>query len=194
MNLIEEFNDTFPRLVSAHEGHAQLTEKTCDVAKKVYEISNPKNILEIGFNAGHTAFMWLTMFPDVKYHSVDICFHPYTMSHMKKLKEIFGDRFGYGKGDSKNLNLNFVKKFDFVFIDGSHEEEGIQKDYNLCNLAEVEWILIDDYMLRSSVKNLVDHIVSSPNHPYELVAKLEYDERTDTAIQVLLKRITDEKI
>jgi predicted O-methyltransferase YrrM len=194
MSLIKEFQETFPKFKTGWEGHANLTDKTCDVIKRTYELTKPKKMLEIGFNAGHSAFGWLTLCPDLQYHSVDICQHSYTMDHMIKMKEVFGDRFTYGKGDSKVMNLNFVKQFDLVFIDGGHEPEDIEHDYNLCRSAGVKMILVDDYTLRSGIRALIDHVISSENHPYELVEKLEYDDQRDITTQVLLKRIADEKV
>lgn len=195
MNLEDEYSKHFPNFKRSVEGHCKLTERTIQFAKDIYEVVKPKSMLEIGFNAGHSAFMWLTLFPELKFHSVDICKHNYTLSHMKKLKEAFGDRFTYGKGDSKVMNVNFVKHFDLVFIDGDHSYEGILGDYNLCDKAKSPWILIDDY--RSGLKYptlLCDNIKTFENHSYEWVDKFHYHDQSMRNTAVLFKRKEDETV
>lgn len=194
MNLEKEFSELFPRFVNGIEGHCKLNEKTIECAQSIYAIVEPKNMLEIGFNAGHSAYMWLTLFPELKLHAIDICQHSYTLYHMEKLKEIFGDRFTYGKGDSRKLNQNFVTKFDFVFIDGDHTFEGVSNDYGLCNRAKTPWILIDDYNNLRGPRFLSEHIKNSDNHPYTWIDLFEYDDATDVTKAVLFKRNDNETV
>lgn len=188
MTLQNDFNLLFPRYKKKEEGHASLTEKTCGVLKEIYDIVQPKKAMEIGFNAGHTAFGWLSMFPELHYHSVDICQHTYTKAHAKKLEEIFGERFKFGNKDSRKLSGNHILGYDMVFIDGDHSFEGIRHDYQICLDAKTPWILIDDYDLKRYITELLDHIHSSENHPYTMVKVFEYDDHDNTSRMALFKR------
>lgn len=194
MSLQQQYNALFPRFKTGIEGHCLLTDVTIECAKEIQGIVQPKNFLEIGFNAGHSAFMWLSLFPELKFHSVDICEHSYTLDHMKKLKEVFGDRFTYGKGDSKKLNRDFVGQFDLVFIDGDHTREGVTSDYELCRSAKTPWVLIDDYNNLRAPRNLCNHISSSENHPYTEIGKFKYDDATLKTVAVLFKRNDNETV
>ena len=191
MTLQEEFNLLFPQYKKREEGHALLTERTCEVIKQVYEVTKPERMLEIGFNAGHTAFGWLSMFPELTYHSVDICQHSYTETHGKILEKEFGDRFKFGNIDSRKLNGDVIRMlaYDMVFIDGDHSFEGLRHDYEICSKAKVKWILIDDYTLANYIKSFLDHINTSENHPYTMVDVYEYDDHDATSHMALFRRI-----
>lgn len=191
MTLQNEFNELFPDYKKTKEGHASLTDRTCEVIKEIYEIAQPKKILEIGFNAGHTAFGWLSMFPELHYHSIDICKHHYTVTHAKKIKDKFGERFKFGNTDSKKLTADHIQSngYDFVFIDGDHTFDGISHDYQICKDAGTKWILIDDYSLRKYIRNLLQHINLSDNHPYEIVKIFTYDDHDATSRMALFRRI-----
>lgn len=188
MTLQNEFDAVFPRFKIGIEGHATLTEKTCDVIKRIYDIAKPEKMLEIGFNAGHSAFGWLTLCPELQYHSIDICKHRYTKPHAKKIKELFGDRFMFGAMNSMNAQASMIKDYDMIFIDGDHEAEGLAHDYRICKEAKTKWILIDDYTLRSHIYSLIHHIDKSESHPYELVEIFEYDDHTATTQAALFRR------
>ena len=58
--------------------------------------------LEIGFNAGHSAAMVLSSFPQARVKSFDICAHAYVDPNAKLLEAKFGPgRFGLTCGDSR---------------------------------------------------------------------------------------------
>lgn len=185
----EGFNALFPRYKKREEGHALLTERTCDVIKEIYEVTKPESVLEIGFNAGHTAFGWLSMFPELQYHSIDICQHRYTETHAKIIKEKFGDRFKFGNIDSRKVNADMIKTYDMVFIDGDHRFEGLRHDYIICANAKIKWILIDDYTLKGYITTFLNHINNSENHPYTMVDVYEYDDHDDISHMALFRRI-----
>lgn len=189
MTLQDEFNQLFPDYKKTEEGHASLTDRTCEAIKEIYEIAQPKRILEIGFNAGHTAFGWLSMFPELHYHSIDICKHDYTITHAKKIEEKFGERFKFGNKDSKTLTSDNIQGYEFVFIDGDHSLRGINHDYWICKNAGTKWILIDDYDLRTYIEDLLKHINLSDNHPYEIVKIFTYDDHDATSRMALFRRI-----
>ena len=185
----DQYHAVFPEFEKI-EGHARLTEKTCDIIKEIYDIAKPTNMLEIGFNAGHTAFGWMTLCPELSYHSVDICYHPHTEPHAEKIKELFTDRFNFAKLDSKELTPDMIEQYDMVFIDGDHSERGLHSDYELCNKAKIKWLLIDDYTLRAYIYDFLNHIHRSSNHKYEMVKVYEYDSEWDGTVPDATSQMT----
>lgn len=84
-----------------------------------------KHILEIGFNAGHSAALFLEANPDVRVVSVDIGYHNYTRACFLHLLERYGDRITLILEDSKNIPLLDLPSafFDGVHVDGYHGDD-----------------------------------------------------------------------
>lgn len=94
---------------------------------------NPNiHILEIGFNAGFSALLFLLANPNTKITCIDIGFHRYTYACYEKLRETFGeDRIGFLLGDSTEILPNIHEddpKYDLFYLDGSHSPETLQSD------------------------------------------------------------------
>jgi len=106
------------------------------------------NILEIGFNAGHSAILLLTANPNLKYTAIDICTNPYVEECFEFLKSIFKERIFLIKGDSKIVLPELFKKdstFDGYIIDGGHSTEIAFFDLlNITNFAKDGSILCFD--------------------------------------------------
>lgn len=83
-----------------------------------------QRILEVGFNAGHSALLALSANDDAVYHGVDIFQNKYTEECARVMKRWFGDRFIISRGDSRDvlpaMYLEGVVGFDLVHIDGGH--------------------------------------------------------------------------
>jgi hypothetical protein len=90
-----------------------------------------KIIIEIGFNAGHSALLMLTVNPHCIVYSYDNCANPYTKHCYRYLANKFPQRLFLIQGDSaQTLGSHFEKfgqKADFLLIDGS-------KDFLAANL------------------------------------------------------------
>jgi len=85
--------------------------------------STRKRILEIGFNAGHSALLLLTVNEELIYTGVDICVNPYVMACYDYLKSQFGTRLNLMCGDSRKLVpalLETNNNYDGYIIDGGH--------------------------------------------------------------------------
>ena len=84
--------------------------------------NKPKNILEIGFNAGHSACCFLNASPNSKLIAFDICRWKTEEPACSILKKYFDIQLI--KGDSTQTVPEYMKQnseyFDFVFIDGGH--------------------------------------------------------------------------
>lgn len=129
--------------------------------KDTIDIVKPKNIFEIGFFCGASAFMWLEL-SKAKLTSVDPMenlYDPNTKHHglienVQKLKDHFGaDRFTFIQKDSKVV-LPDIKdeKFDLIFIDGDHWDIGIRNDFNLAISLKIPYLLVDDFV--TNVENV----------------------------------------
>lgn len=135
------------------------------ILKALPAIEEIKFVLEIGFNAGHSALFFLKHLSKMKlFLSCDICDHNYCEPIAKELETSFSGIFHFLKGKSSLMLQAFYKthphlKFDLIFIDGSHEFMDVFLDIlyskQLCHEKTI--VLIDDY--HSQVKEAVDIFV-----------------------------------
>lgn len=121
--------------------------------------SGGNDILEIGFNAGHSSLLFLIANPNCKIHVFDICEHLYTRPCFQYINENFGERMTLYSGSSTETLSYFInsdkrKSFDIFHIDGSHRTDIANIDFFLCReLSKDRSIVIwDDVFL----KNLLD--------------------------------------
>lgn len=115
--------------------------------RKTLEIVNPYRILEIGFNMGHSAHMFLELCSsDVI--SCDISEKDETIEAAKILKAKYRDRFSFEwRIDIDKHNFGPCS-FDLIFIDGGHEEEDVTKDIQLAKDLGIPYLLFDDIYRR----------------------------------------------
>lgn len=116
-----------------------------------------KTIMEIGFNAGHSAEAFLHTNPDCKVTSFDLGVHEYTKVGKEYIDAAFKNRHTLILGDSLETVPKFVEenpntKFDILFIDGNHEYEYAKHDLLNCQkLAHTNSIVIlDDTMFQEA--------------------------------------------
>lgn len=109
------------------------------------------NILEIGFNAGHSAATFLSASSKVKVTSFDIGIHDYLKTGKKFIDRKFPNRHTLILGNSLETIPQFHKdnptmKFDLLFIDGNHEYEFAIGDLNNCKLLahKKSYVILDD--------------------------------------------------
>lgn len=112
------------------------------------EDSKAINLLEIGFNQGHSTMLWARAGTFLKnIVSVDIVSRP---SH---LKAVFascssrGIKFRFIHGQSGGIDKGDVgEEFTAAFVDGDHTYEGIMSDIAACRRVGVMDILFDDWL------------------------------------------------
>eukprot|EP00931_Biecheleriopsis_adriatica_P103106 TRINITY_DN77995_c0_g1_i1.p1 TRINITY_DN77995_c0_g1~~TRINITY_DN77995_c0_g1_i1.p1 ORF type:complete len:278 (-),score=31.82 TRINITY_DN77995_c0_g1_i1:62-895(-) len=133
------------------EGNIASSEKAFSMYFNVARGPTVKNICEVGFNAGHSAAIYLNANPEAKLHSFDIGQFPYTRGNSKLMKELFNDRFEYIEGPSTETVKAFGEerpdvKCDVISVDGDHSTEGTLADLeNFRRLASCRnWVLMDD--------------------------------------------------
>lgn len=113
--------------------------------QKTIEIVKPNRILEIGFNMGHSASMWLNL-SEAEVVSLDISRKDETLEGAICLYGKFSNRFTFLYREEFNKNTKL--KFDLCFIDGGHEEEDVTADIQLAKDLKIPYILGDDFYKR----------------------------------------------
>ncbi len=107
-----------------------------------------------GFNAGHSAFMWLNSNPHLHLYSFDLGEHSYSWVMADQLQLLFPGRLNVTFGDSTKTLVEFHKKnphilCDLVVIDGGHLGNVPQKDFeNFAKMVDVtgdHLLIFDDW-------------------------------------------------
>ena len=108
------------------------------------------NVMEIGFNAGHSAEVFLQSNKNLTLTSFDLGIHAYVIHAKEYIDKIYPKRHTLKIGDSRYTVPSFVKanettKFDIIFIDGGHDYEIAKADLTNCfDLAHKNTIVILD--------------------------------------------------
>jgi predicted O-methyltransferase YrrM len=135
------------------ENNIEQKKDIIDIIKK----KNPKYILEIGFNAGHSSELFLEN-SNAYIYSFDIGlhFHEYLKYGKQFLNNKFPNRHTLVFGNSRETIPMFINnnniKFDIIFIDGGHDYEVAYDDLMNCrNLANEETIVIMDDIISNDI-------------------------------------------
>lgn len=125
-------------------GHMPPSEEIINFWKCVKGTSTYTHLIEIGFNAGHSAAINLTLFDDISISSFDIGQFDITKSNGKLLEEKFKGRFSLHIKDSKELKPADINHGQVLFIDGSHDYPEVNSDFELFLDSDIRWAVIDD--------------------------------------------------
>lgn len=138
---------------------------------------NKLNICEIGFNAGHSASIIATALENIDYnfYFFDITLNTYVRPCFQLFNKKFkndNNKFEFIEGDSiitlpKFINDNdkLINTFDFIHIDGGHNEECITNDLKNADMLIKKGgiIVIDDTHLHI-INNQVDYYIQNKNY------------------------------
>ena len=151
------------------EGHSgQNLEQQADLIKLS---ENSFNVMEIGFNGGHSAETFLKNNPNIILTSFDIGEHDYLKIAKDYIDTIYPGRHILILGDStitipKYILENKNKTFDIIFIDGCHESSIAKADLDNCmKLANKNTIVILDDTV-NDIANEKNHNIG-PNKPWK---------------------------
>jgi len=171
MNKKQLIFDTFKKLPISNCGHFDLS------AYKAFEemvaIAKPKNVLEIGFHAGHSAVLWLAI-SEANMTSIDPAIAPWlNWSHTEKsiliLDKTFPNKFSFVRGMSQDSGVieklaakHKENPYDFLVVDGLHNYDACRKDLELALKFDIEYVFLDDYVkshpcIMDVVKNASDN-------------------------------------
>jgi len=110
---------------------------------------NRNHIMEIGFNAGHSSLIMLLSNRDALLTIFDLEKHVYTRPCFELLQNFFPHMRAH-YGDSKQTVSAFTRdnpnaRYDLIHIDGAHEFETLEHDYqNAKTLSHKDTVIVVD--------------------------------------------------
>tara|TARA_B110000037_G_C16937048_1_gene431092 strand:- start:110 stop:676 length:567 start_codon:yes stop_codon:yes gene_type:complete len=138
--------------------------------KDICKRTNPTSILELGFNRGASALMWLEN-SKATLHSVDIRTEAEVLKSTQYLIQSYPNRFTYTSFDHSLLpgvKSKYINKYDLIFIDGDHTKEAILRDTKIALTFNPKYIAFDDYFHRSHGQDTKDVI---QEHNLEIISE-----------------------
>jgi len=125
-------------------GHLPATDEIFDMFRKIQETCNPRNVLEIGFFAGHSTTYMLELFPHARITTYGMCVQ--LSDQKRKIEQKYPGRVNVKYQESWTLYGEHagVNQFDFVFVDGSHNQYMAANDILHSIMLGARWILVDN--------------------------------------------------
>lgn len=120
-----------------------------DIAKDIINTTNINSLLEIGFNIGYSANIWLQNGIDTL-HVIDINMHPHTIAAAEAtiaLPEYKDKNIKIWLGDSTSpqaFTLEQIGDVDATFVDGAHNYENVLLNSYLAINYGSKYIIYDD--------------------------------------------------
>lgn len=126
------------------EGGSFQIRAQMDRLRELVEKRKPTSIMEIGFNGGHSALLFLAITPpETKVVSFDLGEYAHVFAAKRYIDSVFPGRHTLVTGDSTTTVPNYEEqvahrmknpktapplRFDFIFIDGGHQDDIPIKD------------------------------------------------------------------
>ena len=130
-----------------NEGYSRSCYNQVIILQLLSMNSDIKNIFEIGFNAGHSADLFLKSNSECNVLSFDIGDHDYVKVAKEYIDKAYPNRHTLVLGDStRTIPLyDNTTKYDLIFIDGGHSYEIARADLLNCKrFAHKNTIVIMD--------------------------------------------------
>jgi predicted O-methyltransferase YrrM len=151
------------------EGYSQQIPRQTETLRNLTNRPNIK-VMEIGFNAGHSAETFLLHNDTLQLTSFDLGAHSYVKVGKEYIDKNYPNRHRLILGDStktvpKFFEENPTEKFDVIFIDGGHTYNIARQDLANCvNLSTPDTIVVmDDTCFKS---NWVTHWTIGPTRTW----------------------------
>ena len=162
------------------------------VARDVLDTSEAKSVLEIGFNIGYSASVWLELGIN-KLGIIDINNHEDTVPALYAVKEAYSDRkIDWVLCDSKSAQAKTLKStYELAFIDGEHSYEAAYKDSLLSIDYGSKWLLFDD-VIENHSNGIYDAITKLEEEQKIEIVKSYFMSWTNNGYVVLCKVVPDE--
>jgi hypothetical protein len=178
MNLIEGM------IENCGEGNISWYPERQEVISEISYVIKPKNIIEVGFNAGHSAKLICDSICKMKdqdkeyfdqpvvFLIFDICKYECTLTNFNLMADYYKKWnifLNMIPGDSKEMipltlkNVN--ENFDLIEIDGCHLQHCVETDLNnlIDRVAPEGYIYLDDYNSTKDPTPGVDNVINSTN-------------------------------
>jgi hypothetical protein len=106
-----------------------------------------REVAEVGFNAGHSSYIFLASRPDVRVTSFDLGEHRYIGLAKSVIDETFPGRHELVTGDSRLTVPAWAKghtdrRFDLIYIDGGHDVDVARADIDNCRLLATDRTIV----------------------------------------------------
>ena len=98
------------------DGYSTQIQGQVEFLKNIVQDENVKNVMEIGFNAGHSSELFLQTNPNIRVTSFDIGQYNCVNVGKKFIDEKFSGRHTLIKGDSLKTVPEFASKNDIKFL------------------------------------------------------------------------------
>ena len=151
MKVVKEYLDRNGDV--AYEGHIYDVPEQVDLITKIIESSKLKKVLQIGFNVGHSAELFLSK-TKASVTSFELNSNVFISDLCVLLNKSYKRRHKIIYGNSR-LTLpvyildNPKSKFDLIFIDGGHDLKTVSSDIENCfKLSHSKTIIIIDDVVR----------------------------------------------
>ena len=145
---------------SSSEGYWSTTD-CIEVAKDILKVTKSKAMLEIGFNIGYSASVWLDAGIETL-AIIDINTHRDTYAAILATNEAYPEKNitwllkDSTSEEAKNWTLPDI---DIAFIDGGHDYATCMSDSLLSITRKAKWLVFDD--VRESSNNGVWQVISN---------------------------------
>tara|TARA_B110000259_G_C14020363_1_gene402799 strand:- start:316 stop:951 length:636 start_codon:yes stop_codon:yes gene_type:complete len=165
--------------VTLREGHTgQISDQTALLRQLSNSSEKGMNVMEIGFNCGHSSETFLLANKNNNVVSFDIGIYDYVRLGKKYIDYTFPNRHQLVIGNSLKTVPQFSEsnnhiKFDLIFIDGHHGFHYAYNDIINCKaLAHSKTILIVDDVVDEKTKYKHEHWTIGPTKAWrELISK-----------------------
>jgi predicted O-methyltransferase YrrM len=106
-----------------------------------------RDVAEVGFNAGHSSYVFLASRADVRVTSFDLGEHQYIDLAKSVIDNAFPGRHDLVTGDSRLTVPAYAEagsdgRFDLIYIDGGHDVEVARADIDNCRMLATDRTIV----------------------------------------------------